>query len=79
MTNDTTLRPSIETLIHALMPQRIVIHLHAIDVLSHLVRDDCDVILKKCFQRILVLCWLITVSRALILLEMYTIKFNLMM
>ena len=47
VTNDTTLRPSIETLIHALMPQRIVIHLHAIDVLSHLVRDDCDVILKN--------------------------------
>ena len=45
--NETTLRPSIETLIHALMPQRIVLHLHAIDVLSHLVRDDCDIILKK--------------------------------
>ena len=45
--NETSLRPSIETLIHALMPQRVVLHLHAIDVLSHLVRADCDVILKK--------------------------------
>lgn len=45
--SETTLRPSIETLIHALMPQRVVLHLHAIDVLSHLVRADCDIILKK--------------------------------
>jgi rhamnose utilization protein RhaD (predicted bifunctional aldolase and dehydrogenase) len=30
-------RPSIETLLHALMPQKIVVHLHAVDALSHLV------------------------------------------
>lgn len=34
------LRPSIETVLHALMPQRIVVHLHAIDALAHLVRSD---------------------------------------
>lgn len=45
--NESSLRPSIETILHALMPQSVVLHLHAIDVLSHLVRDDCDVILKK--------------------------------
>lgn len=34
----STLRPSIETLLHALMPQPVVVHLHAIEVLAHLVR-----------------------------------------
>ena len=36
----TALRPSIETLLHALMPHKIVLHLHAIDILSYLVRID---------------------------------------
>jgi rhamnose utilization protein RhaD (predicted bifunctional aldolase and dehydrogenase) len=36
-----TLRPSIETVLHALMPQPVVVHVHAIDVLAHLVRQDC--------------------------------------
>jgi rhamnose utilization protein RhaD (predicted bifunctional aldolase and dehydrogenase) len=34
-------KPSIETLLHALMPHRIVVHLHAVDVLAWLVREDC--------------------------------------
>lgn len=36
-----TLRPSIETVLHALMAQPVVVHVHAIDVLAHLVRPDC--------------------------------------
>jgi len=36
------LRPSIETLLHALMPHRVVVHLHAIEILAHLVRDNCE-------------------------------------
>jgi rhamnose utilization protein RhaD (predicted bifunctional aldolase and dehydrogenase) len=36
-----TLRPSIETLLHALMPQKFVVHLHPVDVVAHLVRPDC--------------------------------------
>lgn len=39
---ESVLRPSIETFLHALMPHRIVIHLHAIEVLAHLVRDSCQ-------------------------------------
>ena len=35
---DTVMRPSIETLLHALLPYKFVIHLHAIEPLSHLVR-----------------------------------------
>lgn len=38
----TPLKPSIETLLHALMPHRIVVHVHAIEVLAHLVRKDFD-------------------------------------
>ncbi len=38
----SSLRPSIETLLHALMPQAVVVHVHAIEVLAHLVRRDAD-------------------------------------
>lgn len=34
-----TLRPSIETLLHALMPHQVVVHLHPVDILAWLVRD----------------------------------------
>lgn len=37
---DHALRPSIETVLHALMPHKVVVHLHAIEVLAHLVRED---------------------------------------
>ena len=33
-----TLRPSIETLLHALMPHKVVVHLHAVEILAHLVQ-----------------------------------------
>ncbi|CCN47653.1 putative class II Aldolase/Adducin [Vibrio nigripulchritudo MADA3029] len=38
----SNLRPSIETLLHALMPHKIVVHVHAIEVLAHLVKRDCE-------------------------------------
>jgi len=34
------LRPSIETLLHVLMPHKIVVHLHPVEMLSHLVRGN---------------------------------------
>ncbi|MGE9549680.1 class II aldolase/adducin family protein [Erwinia amylovora] len=37
---DSILRPSIETLMHALMPQTYVVHLHAVEILSHLVQEE---------------------------------------
>lgn len=37
---DTRLKPSIETVLHALLPQKIVVHVHAIEPLSWLVRAD---------------------------------------
>lgn len=33
-------RPSIETRMHGVIPHRVVVHLHAVDVLAHLVRVD---------------------------------------
>jgi rhamnose utilization protein RhaD (predicted bifunctional aldolase and dehydrogenase) len=42
-----TLKPSIETVLHGLMPHPVVAHLHAIDILAHLVREDVEVDLKK--------------------------------
>ena len=38
MASTSGLRPSIETLLHALMPHRVVVHLHAVEILAHLVR-----------------------------------------
>lgn len=39
---DSKLRPSIETLLHALMPHRVVVHLHAVEILARLVRDEFE-------------------------------------
>jgi len=36
------LRPSIETLLHALMPHQVVVHLHAIEILAWLVRNNYE-------------------------------------
>ncbi len=38
LNSNSDLRPSIETLLHALMPHRVVVHLHAVEILAHLVR-----------------------------------------
>lgn len=40
VTVDYDLRPSIETLLHAVMPQKVVVHLHAIEILAHLVQAN---------------------------------------
>ncbi|MBM6446952.1 class II aldolase [Pseudomonas sp. MIL9] len=37
---ETSLKPSIETILHALMPHRVVAHLHAIEILFHLVKNN---------------------------------------
>ncbi|MGI4855809.1 MAG: class II aldolase/adducin family protein [Janthinobacterium lividum] len=39
--SDVALRPSIETMLHALMPHAVVAHLHAIEPLARLVREEC--------------------------------------
>ncbi|WP_295752189.1 class II aldolase/adducin family protein [Undibacterium sp.] len=56
--NEMALRPSIETLLHALMPHEVVVHLHHVQLLSILVRDECEaelrLLLKKSFSWVLV-------------------------
>ena len=39
---DTKLRPSIETMLHAIMPQKVIAHLHAVEALAHLVRKNAE-------------------------------------
>lgn len=47
---ESTLRPSIETALHALLPQPVVVHCHAIDVIAHSVmqcgKDNLDNLLR---------------------------------
>ncbi len=50
---DYKLRPSIETFLHALMKHKIVIHLHAVDILSYLVRKNYHEILKNKLKEII--------------------------
>ena len=40
--NNQKNRPSIETLLHALMPQKIVAHLHLVDLMAKLILKDCE-------------------------------------
>jgi rhamnose utilization protein RhaD (predicted bifunctional aldolase and dehydrogenase) len=39
--NASGLRPSIETTVHALLPQRVVLHVHCVDTIAFAVRSDC--------------------------------------
>lgn len=39
--NASGLRPSIETTVHALMPQRVVLHVHCVDTIAFALRTDC--------------------------------------
>jgi rhamnose utilization protein RhaD (predicted bifunctional aldolase and dehydrogenase) len=47
VTSNSDLRPSIETLLHALMPHRVVVHLHAVEILAHLVQVNAKVKIKN--------------------------------
>ena len=38
--NLNSLKPSIETILHALMPQKFIVHVHAVEILSILIRDN---------------------------------------
>jgi rhamnose utilization protein RhaD (predicted bifunctional aldolase and dehydrogenase) len=41
------LRPSIETTVHALMPQRVVVHVHCINTISWAIRADAEALLAE--------------------------------
>ena len=40
--NATGLRPSIETTVHALMPQRVVVHVHCVNTIAWAIRQDAE-------------------------------------
>ncbi|MFN4143067.1 class II aldolase/adducin family protein [Aestuariivirga sp.] len=40
--NATGLRPSIETTVHALMPQRVVVHVHCVNTIAWAIRADAE-------------------------------------
>ena len=40
--NGTGLRPSIETTVHALMPQRVVVHVHCVNTIAWAIRVDAE-------------------------------------
>jgi rhamnose utilization protein RhaD (predicted bifunctional aldolase and dehydrogenase) len=44
--NTLGLRPSIETTVHALMPQRIVVHVHCVNTIAWAIRSDAEEQLK---------------------------------
>lgn len=45
--SDSNFRPSIETTLHALLPHPIVIHLHAVEALARLVREDAEQVIRE--------------------------------
>ena len=45
---EARLRPSIETSLHGLMPWRVVVHVHAIEVLARLVRREAREEMERC-------------------------------
>ena len=38
----TTLRPSVETVMHTVMPQKVVVHVHCVDTIAAAVREDSE-------------------------------------
>ena len=47
---NSNMRPSIETMMHAILPHTIVVHLHVVDVLSILVRKKASLIIDSIFS-----------------------------
>lgn len=45
--NPSGLRPSIETTVHAIMPQKVVVHVHCVETVAVAVRQDAEAILEE--------------------------------
>jgi rhamnose utilization protein RhaD (predicted bifunctional aldolase and dehydrogenase) len=45
--NPSGLRPSIETTLHAVMPQRVVVHVHCVETIATAVREDAEAVLAR--------------------------------
>ena len=45
--NSSGLRPSIETTVHALMPQRVVVHVHCVNTIAWAIQRDAEAMLSE--------------------------------
>ena len=45
--NASGLRPSIETTVHALMAQKVVLHVHCVNTIAHAIRADAEEVLAE--------------------------------
>lgn len=43
----SSLRPSIETIIHGILPGRVVIHVHSVNTIAHAIRNDAQTVLAE--------------------------------
>ena len=50
---ENPLRPSIETLLHAVMPHKLVLHLHPVEAVAHLIRQDCESSLRSALNDVI--------------------------
>jgi rhamnose utilization protein RhaD (predicted bifunctional aldolase and dehydrogenase) len=48
--NKSNLRPSIETSVHGLMPQKVVVHVHCVSTIAWAIRDDAEDLLSSVLQ-----------------------------
>src|SRR5919109_4300635 len=55
--NEGKLRPSIETSVHAVMPQPVVAHFHCVNTIAHAVRADVEEVVSKRLDRLSDLSW----------------------
>lgn len=45
--NPSGLRPSIETTLHAVLPQRVVVHVHCVETIAVAVREDAEAVVSR--------------------------------
>lgn len=43
----TTIKPSIETIVHAIIPSKIVVHIHHVNSIVHLVHSECEKLIHE--------------------------------
>lgn len=53
MTSLSKLRPSIETVLHALLPNKIVVHLHAVHPVTILIQENAREHIEQCFNNVI--------------------------
>ena len=55
--NESKLRPSIETSVHAAMPQPVVSHFHCVNTIAHAVRSDVEEVVSRRLDRLSDISW----------------------